>query len=91
VIFLKSKAMIDSWGEDGRKIPGGLGMNSIRKLAVRAVEEKGYSPEAVVDILGFSRSCIYDWLRRYREVGMAGLEIQTAPGAEAQVSEEMDR
>lgn len=66
-------------------------MNYIRKLAVGAVEERGYSPEAVIDMLGFSRSCIYDWLRRYREAGMAGLETQTAPGAEAQVSEEMDR
>ncbi len=65
-------------------------MNYIRKLAVRGVEEKGYSPEAVVDMLGFSRSCIYDWLRKYHEAGMAGLETQTAPGAEAQVSEEMD-
>jgi hypothetical protein len=33
--------MIDSWLEDGRKIPG-LVMNYIRKIAVRAVEEKGY-------------------------------------------------
>ena len=81
--------MIDSWEEDGRKIPG-LVMNYIRKIAVRAVEKKGYSPEAVIDMLGLSRSCIYDWLRKCHEAGMAGLETQTAPGAEPQVSEEME-
>lgn len=81
--------MIDSWVEDGRKIPG-LVMNYIRKIAVRAVEQKGYSPEAVVDIFGFSRSCIYDWLRKYHKGGMAALETQTAPGAEPHVTEEMD-
>ena len=81
--------MIDSWEADGRKIPD-LVMSYIRKLAVRAVEEKGYSPEVVVDMLGFSRSCIYDWLRKYHEAGMAGLETQTAPGAVPEVSQEME-
>ena len=81
--------MIDSWEWDGRKIPG-LVMNYIRKLAVHAVKVKGYSPEVVVDILGFTRSCIYDWLRRHDEGGMTGLETQTAPGAEPQVSQEME-
>ena len=81
--------MINSWVEDGRKIPG-LVMNYIRNIAVCAVEEKGYSAEAVVDILGFSRSCIYDWLRKYHKGGMAALETQTAPGAEPHVTEEMD-
>ena len=81
--------MIDSWEWNGRKIPG-LVMNYIRKLAVHAVKVKGYSPEVVMDILGFTRSCIYDWLRRHDEAGMAGLETQTAPGAEPQVSQEME-
>jgi transposase len=81
--------MIDSWLEDGRKIPG-LVMNYIRKIAARAVEEKGYSAEAVVDILGLSRSCIYDWLRKFHREGMPGLETRTAPGAEPQVTEEME-
>jgi transposase len=81
--------MSESWIEDGRKIPD-LVMNYIRKIAVRAVEEKGYSPEAVVDMLGLSRSCIYDWLRRYHKEGMAGLETRAAPGAEPRVTEEME-
>ena len=83
------EAMIKTWAQDGRRIPG-LVMNYIRKIAVRAVEEKGYSPEAVVDILGFSRSCIYDWLRRYHKAGMAGLETRAAPGVPPQVTKEME-
>ena len=81
--------MIEPWLEDGRKIPG-LVMNYIRKIAVRAVEEKGYSAEAVVDIMGLSRSCIYDWLRRYHQEGMSGLETRAAPGADPHVTEEME-
>ena len=81
--------MTESWVEDGRKIPD-LVMNYIRKIAVLAVEQKGYSPEAVVDILGLSRSCIYDWLRRYHKEGMAGLDTRAAPGAEPRVTQEME-
>jgi hypothetical protein len=51
--------MLDSWSQDGRKIPG-LVMNCIRKVAIRAVKEDGDSPEALVDIMGLSRSCLYD-------------------------------
>ena len=51
--------MSGSWQNDGRKIPDEV-MSYIRQMAVRAVEEKGYSPEAVIDILGLSRSCIYE-------------------------------
>ncbi len=81
--------MIESWLEDGRKTPG-LVMTFIRKLAVRAVQEKGYSAEAVVDVLGLSRSCLYERLRRYHKEGMAGLETRAAPGAKPQVTEEME-
>ena len=39
------------WLSDARKIPGEV-MNYIRRLAVRAVEEKHQSPELIADILG---------------------------------------
>ena len=65
--------MSGSWQNDGRKIPDEV-MSYIRQMAVRAVEEKGYSPEAVINILGLIRSCIYEWLRKYRERGLRGLE-----------------
>ena len=70
----------ESFALDGRSIPDAA-MDVIRQIAVRAVEEKGYSPEVVMDLLGLSRSCIYTWLRRYRAAGLAGLETRRAPGA----------
>jgi len=74
----------------GRGIPG-LVMDYVRTIAVEAVEERGYSPALVIDVLGFSRSCIYTWLRRYRERGFEGLQTQSAPGGEATVTDEMDQ
>jgi transposase len=44
-------------------------MNYLRRIAIRAIEEKNYSPEAIADILGISRRSIYDWLRGYCDGG----------------------
>ena len=82
--------MKDEFKLDGRSIPGQV-MDYIRKIAVRAVEEKGYSPEAVMDLLGLSRSCIYTWLRHYREQGVQGLQTRAAPGAEPLITAQMDQ
>ena len=46
------------WLFDARKIPDEV-MNYIRRIAVRAVEEKHYSPELVADFLGIDRTSIY--------------------------------
>lgn len=69
-----------SWLSDARKIPDEV-MNYLRRIAVRAVEEKGHSPELIAEILGISRSSIYDWLRRYRAEGESALDTRAAPGA----------
>ena len=45
------------WLSDARKIPDEV-MNYSRPRAVRAVEEKHYSPELSADIFGMSRSSI---------------------------------
>lgn len=74
---------------DGRSLPGQV-MNYLRKLAVRAVEEKGYRPEAVIDILGLSRSGLDSWLNRYRAEGVSGLETRVAPGAEPVITPPME-
>ena len=50
------------WLSDFRKIPDEV-MSYLRRMAVRAVEDNHHSPELIADILGISRSCIYDWLR----------------------------
>ena len=65
---------------DFRKIPDEV-MNYLRRMAVRAVEGNHHSPELIADILGISRSCIYDWLRWYRAGGEAALDTRLAPGA----------
>ena len=54
-------------------------MAEIRKRAVLRVEA-GESPELVISTLGFSRSCIYDWLAKYREGGLEALAPKAIPG-----------
>lgn len=78
------------WLSDARKIPDEA-MNYIRRIAVRAVEEKRYSPELIADIFGISRSSIYDWLRWYREDGEEALDTRSAPGAPPVLTADMDR
>jgi transposase len=69
-----------SWLSDARQIPDEV-MNYLRRIAVRAVEEKGHSPEVIAEIFGIGRSSVYDWLRRYRAAGEAALDTRSAPGA----------
>jgi transposase len=78
------------WLSDFRKIPDET-MNYLRRLAVRAVEDKHYSPEVVADLLGISRSCIYDWLRWYHRGGEAELDTRSAPGASPVITPDLDR
>jgi transposase len=54
--------MVEEWMNDARKIPDEP-VGYLRKVAVRAIEEKGYSPELIVDVLGISRSSVYEWLK----------------------------
>lgn len=77
------------WLSDARQIPDEV-MNYLRRLAVRAVEEKPYSPALIAAIFGISRSSIYDWLRWYRAGGDAALETRTAPGAPAVITPIME-
>jgi len=63
---------------DGRK----LDHKTLEEIRIRAVQrvEAGESPEAVIKVLGFTRSCIYDWLAKYREGGQEALRAKTIPG-----------
>ena len=81
--------MSNEWLSDARKIPGEA-MNYIRKIAVRAVVEKDYSPEIVTDVFGISRNCIYDWLNKYRKGGYDALDTNYAPGMEPIITKVMD-
>lgn len=81
--------MVEEWMNDARKIPDEP-MGYLRKVAVRAIEEKGYSPELIVDVLGISRSSVYEWLKRYREGGWEALESRPAPGAPPLITPEIE-
>ena len=69
------------WMSDARKIPDEV-MNYIRRIAVSAIEEKGFSPELVAKLFGIDRTSIYDWLRKYRHKGEVALDTGKAPGAD---------
>ena len=64
--------------KDGRAIPHAV-REEIRKRAVSRVLA-GESPAAVIEALGFHRSCIYDWLKQYRRYGEGGLQTKPISG-----------
>lgn len=78
------------WMFDARKIPDEV-MNYLRRIAVRAMEEKGYSPEGVANFLGIDRTSIYNWLRKYRSEGEESLDTHQAPGAERVMTLDIDQ
>lgn len=63
---------------DGRKLDHKT-LEAIRTRAVSQVHA-GHSPEEVIKALGFSRSCIYDWLARYRAGGWDALRAKRLAG-----------
>jgi transposase len=75
---------------DARQIPDEV-MTYLRHIAVRAINENGYSPEDMADVFGISRSSIYDWLRRFNSDGYEGLQTRKAPGAPPVVTGDMDQ
>src|SRR5512144_704582 len=65
---------------DGRKLDH-KALEAIRIHAVLRVRQDGASPEAIIEVLGFHRSCIYEWLKRYDEGGLEALKAKPIPGA----------
>ena len=78
------------WMSDARKIPDEV-MNYIRRIAVSAIEEKGFSPELVAKLFGIDRTSIYDWLRKYRHEGEVALDTGKAPGADWVITPKIDQ
>ena len=78
------------WMSDARQIPDKV-MTYLRQIAVCAVIEKNCHPDDVSNVLGVSRSSVYDWLRRFTIDGYDGLETQKAPGMPPLVTKEMDQ
>jgi transposase len=69
---------------DGRK----LSHKTREEIRIRAVKqvEAGESPETIIKALGFHRSCIYEWLARYREGGEAALRTKPISGCPPKLS-----
>jgi len=64
--------------KDARK----LSHKTLEEIRIRAVErvQAGESPEMIIKTLGFSRSCIYEWLARYRAGGWHALKAVPLKG-----------
>jgi transposase len=59
-----------------------LDHKTLEEIRIRAVErvQAGESPETVIQALGFTRSCIYTWLARYRSGGWGALKARALKG-----------
>src|ERR1019366_44871 len=59
-----------------------LDHKTLEEIRIRAVErvQAGESPEVVIQVLGFTRSCIYTWLARYRAGGWSALKDRALKG-----------
>jgi transposase len=64
-----------------------LDHKTLEEIRIRAVEQvqSGESPEIVIKALGFSRSCIYTWLARYRSGGWGALKARALKGRPAAI------
>lgn len=81
--------MNTDWMSDARKIPDEV-MNYIRRIAVYAVIDRHLNPEYIAKVLNISRSCIYEWIRWYREGGDDSLDTRHALGALPIMTSEID-
>ena len=71
---------------DGRTLDH-KALEHIRILAVRRVVEDGEAPSAVIQSLGFSRTVIYSWLRKFEDAGWDALVERIAEGPEPKLNE----
>lgn len=71
---------------DGRTLDH-KALEHIRILAVRRVAEDGEAPSVVMESLGFSRTAIYPWLRKFEQEGWDALVERIAAGPEPKLTE----
>jgi transposase len=69
---------------DGRKLNHSA-REAIRIRAVQRIKD-GESPEVIAKTLGFHRSAVYQWLKRYEVAGIEGLKYQKIPGKQPTLS-----
>src|SRR5206468_2077985 len=71
---------------DGRTLDH-KALEHIRILAVRRVVEDDEAPSVVMESLGFSRTAIYPWLRKFEQEGWDALVERIAAGPEPKLRE----
>jgi len=71
---------------DGRTLDH-KALEHIRILAVRRVVEDDEAPSVVMESLGFSRTAIYPWLRKFEQEGWDALVERIAAGPEPKLTE----
>lgn len=71
---------------DGRTLSH-KALEHMRMLAVKRVMEDGEAPSEVMKSLGFCRTSIYRWLRKYDDHGMEALAEKIAQGPEPKLIE----
>jgi transposase len=59
-----------------------------RLSVCRAIEKDGVSPDVAAQVMGFSRTAVFEWWRAYREGGEEALETKPAPGRPPGLSDE---
>jgi transposase len=71
---------------DGRTLDH-KALEHIRILAVKRVVEDGEAPSEVMKSLGFCRTAIYPWLRKFEDEGWEALAERIAQGPEPKLNE----
>src|SRR5271169_4922181 len=79
--YKRGMAKIDGRGMDHKTL------EHLRILAVKRVIEDGECPSEVMKSLGFSRTAIYPWLRKFAEEGWDALGARIAAGPEPKLDE----
>jgi len=69
---------------DGRQLDHKT-REAIRIRAIKRIEA-GESPELIARVLGFHRSCVYEWIAKYREGGFEALKAKPIPGAKPKLN-----
>jgi transposase len=62
-------------------------LEHLRKLAIQRVVEEKEAPSEVIKSLGFCRTTIYRWLRKYDDKGLEALVEKIAQGPEPKLQE----
>ena len=64
-----------------------LDHKALEDIRIQAVRRVGEAPSAVMRVLGFARTVIYDWLKKYHSGGIEALRALPIPGRPPKLTE----